>query len=1530
MNRRMYPRLMLWPVLLGLVLLVGPAWGQAVVYVDAGASGAGDGSSWADAFTSVQAGLNAAAAGDQVWVAAGRYVENITLANGVALYGGFAGDEDPATFDLAERDFGANETILDGNQAGSVVTAVDLADERTRVDGFTITNGLSTDGGGLYLIGSSATIANNTITGNRATSATYQGGGAGLYLSYCAATIANNRITRNSTNYRGGGLYLYECAAALTNNAIADNNGDSDGGGLHVHKCTATLTNNTITGNCARRGGALYLWSSPAVISNSTIAGNAGAEGGGLYLLGSAPTIANTIVAFNSAGVYRTSGTISTPIMRHNCVYGNAGFDYVGLDDPTGTDGNISADPLFADRAYSNWHIQPDSPCVDAGDNDYVFGEFDIDGEPRIQPVGGTVDIGADESDGTIWPAGPYVIVRVSPDGADDNDGSSWELAKRTVQAAIDVASELRGEVWVAAGTYYERITLLPYAYVYGGFAGTETERSERDWVANVTVLDGQQGGSVVTAEADHGVSALDGFTITNGQAQYGGGLYLWRSSPIIANNVITNNGATTGGGGLYLLYSCAMIVNNTVKDNMAGTFGGGMCFEYCSPTIGNNKITGNNTGGRGGGLYLGGSFAMMPNNTIAGNNAGSRGGGLYVSGSSPRIVNNTIVSNGGGTMGGGLSLESSAPTIANTIVAFNSSGIYRASGTSGMPIMRHNCVYGNAGFDYVGLDDPTGTDGNISADPLFADRAYGDWHIQPDSPCVDAGNNDFVFGEFDIDGEPRVHPIGGTVDIGADESDGTIWPAGPYVIVRVSTDGADDNDGSSWALAKRTVQAAIDVASELRGEVWVAGGRYHERITLLPYAYVYGGFAGTETERSQRDWVANVTVLDGQQAGSVVTAEAGHRVSALDGFTITNGQAQYGGGLYLWYSSPIIANNVITSNGATRDGGGLYLRGSSATIANNRIAANSAGSAGGGLYLRDSSPTVANNAIVRNRAQEIGGGLYVRSSSALITNNTIAANSADNEGGGIFLGNVYVTIANTIVAFNSSGIYRVAGYNDMPILRHNCVYGNAEYDYFGLDDPTGTDGNISEDPRFADAAYANWHIQPDSPCVDAGDNEYVGGELDMDGEPRVQPAGGTVDIGADESDGTIWAPGPQVVVRVSPEGDDNNDGSSWVLAKRTVQAATDVAFQFGGEVWVAAGTYYERITLRPYAYVYGGFAGTESEREQRDWVGNVTVLDGQQAGPVVTAQEGHGVSALDGFTITNGLSGYGGGLGLWYSSPIIANNVITGNKANLSGGGLYLWYSSATIVGNTVVGNRAENVGGGLCSVYSSPTITNNTIACNRARAGSLFCAHSSPTIASSIVAFNSSGIGRTGTGAPLLLHNCVYGNTAYDYSGLDDPTGTDGNISDDPLFVLTPGPGTDGAWGTEDDELGDARLSAGSPCIDAGDNAYVPEFVTTDLDGNPRFVDGSGDGVATVDMGAYEYQFRPGDLNCDGVVNSFDIDPFVLALTSAIDEPPFVGYLAVYPDCDPRLADVNGDGLVNVFDIDPFVAALTGGVGK
>ena len=167
----------------------------------------------------------------------------------------------------------------------------------------------------------------------------------------------------------------------------------------------------------------------PSRSSTNTIASNAATQGGGIYCSSCSPTIVNTIIAFNSSGIYKASGT-GAPVLLSNCVYGNSTYNYSGLTDASGSNGNISADPCLADTSYGNMHVQPGSPCIDMGDDGVVqAGWSDMDAQPRQQGV--HVDIGADESDVTAWPQGPYMIVRVSPNGNDANDGASWSLAKR-------------------------------------------------------------------------------------------------------------------------------------------------------------------------------------------------------------------------------------------------------------------------------------------------------------------------------------------------------------------------------------------------------------------------------------------------------------------------------------------------------------------------------------------------------------------------------------------------------------------------------------------------------------------------------------------------------------------------------------------------------------------------------------------------------------------------------------------------------------------------------------------------------------------------------------------------------------------------------------------------------------------------------------------------------------------------------------------------------------------------------------------
>ena len=132
------------------------------------------------------------------------------------------------------------------------------------------------------------------------------------------------------------------------------------------------------------------------------------------------------------------------------------------------------------------------------------------------------------------------------------------------------------------------------------------------------------------------------------------------------------------------------------------------------------------------------------------------------------------------------------------------------------------------------------------------------------------------------------------------------------------------------------------------------------------------------------------------------------------------------------------------------------------------------------------------------------------------------------------------------------------------------------------------------------------------------------------------------------------------------------------------------------------------------------------------------------------------------------------------------------------------------------------------------------------------------------------------------------------------DSSLGTDGggNIDSDPLFV---GDGADGVPGTEDDDL---RLLSGSPCIDAGDNIAV--IGSADLDGFARVVDGDCDDVATVDMGAYEFNhFVPGDF--DGRGCDVDYGDFAVLAQSWLDDNPAI-------DIAPS---GGGDGIIDLNEL-------------
>ena len=259
-----------------------------------------------------------------------------------------------------------------------------------------------------------------------------------------------------------------------------------------------------------------------------------------------------------------------------------------------------------------------------------------------------------------------------------------------------------------------------------------------------------------------------------------------------------------------------------------------------------------------------------------------------------------------------------------------------------------------------------------------------------------------------------------------------------------------------------------------------------------------------------------------------------------------------------------------------------------------------------------------------------------------------------------------------------------------------------------------------------------------------------------------------------------------------------------------------------------------------------------------------------------------------------------GGGMRNQNSSPTVTNCAFSGNEA-ISGGGMWNLDSNPTVTQCTFSGNQADSVGGGMNNFRSSSTVvTHCTFSGNEAvQGGGMYNVGSSPTVINCILwndtpeeIYNYDDPNYPS--APTVTYSDVQGGTGEPWLGI-------GCLDDDPLFIDADGP--DDTFGTDDDNL---RLSAGSPCIDAGDNAAVPPGLTTDLGGNPRISHG------TVDMGAYERQDDDGD----GVVDGSDVCP-------GFDDSADADNDGVPDGCDdcadtPTCATVDADGCPSDSDDD------------
>jgi predicted outer membrane repeat protein len=325
--------------------------------------------------------------------------------------------------------------------------------------------------------------------------------------------------------------------------------------------------------------------------------------------------------------------------------------------------------------------------------------------------------------------------------------------------------------------------------------------------------------------------------------------------------------------------------------------------------------------------------------------------------------------------------------------------------------------------------------------------------------------------------------------------------------IVYVRGCATGDNDGSSWADAYTDLQDALGVA-QTGDEIWVAQGVYHPAADALDRTAtfelpngvgLYGGFAGTETERDERDWEANITVLSGDLDGNDITDENGvvtdtggitgdnayHVIAAsgvkqtttMDGFTITGGSADgewphcHGGGMHNSSSAPTLTNVTFSGNRASNLGGGMYNVGmySDPTLTAVTFSGNRAQS-GGGMYNTGNSPRLTTVAFSGNRA-EYGAGMYNREGSPTLSQVVFSGNRAVVDGGGMeSFGRGNPTLTNVSFegnqALSGGGMYNV--FESSPTLTNVTFSGNEVGDTGG-----GMCNAIDSSPALTNVSFS-------------------------------------------------------------------------------------------------------------------------------------------------------------------------------------------------------------------------------------------------------------------------------------------------------------------------------------------------------------------------------------------------------------------------------------------------------------------------
>ena len=1040
---------------LGAYEIAAGASQAADLYVKPTATGAADGSSWANACDWAYADANALS-GDMIWVAEGTHVASeIQPYTGQTWLGGFPATGDP---DMSDRDPWSNVTTIDGQ--GSVRLFYLLKDREIvdlTLDGLRLYNGYTASGaaGIRFYPTQSQYITVRNCTFERLSS----GNGGAAINAYSSPTrvphgaIVENCVFTQNTAPRstciqlvgdyGGKEFVFDNCLFTSNSVTGSHIFGADHGSFALRNSVIALNTSVTTGSdTVYLGDMTYLEATNNIFVDNTAPGN------GSYALWTGA--AERVIGGNV--YYGNSDTTNNP----------APGDIVGLD------------PLFvsytpADLSTMDFNLTAASPAIDIGMVNGLTEDFAGNPRPvRANPDRVLVypDAGAFEFQGTAAASHVWHVKATATGAA---DGSSWADA-----CDFDYAIANAGEnedIWLAAGTHTlaSEFNGAWRLNIFGGFPATgDPGIADRDIANNVSIIDGEdvlRTTALLVFGSGDDQSRIDGVTIQGGNndrdtltgSRRGGGIYINYCDVQITSCVIQDNLVDAawgyGGGGVSILGVDAdvLIANTWLRRNStedpadayAGNDGGASIHvdDRANVTIRDCYIT-DNLGSRGNIHVRDLGTALVQNTVLAFNTAESAGSGVWLrNGGECKMVNCTLYGNQGRVI-------YSYSGTANTFVGINS--IFAANSHAILANVSSDSNYsvGNCLFDantYTG-DMVTGTVTDLGGNLASADYPFGaggTWTFvglaDPDaynfypaalSAAIDhaSSTSDSDIPTVDADGNARdvdTPLVGGdgagnAYDIGAFERLDTTVPsvAGIYV----DDDAAPGGDGTK-AAPINSIASGISYASTetppapwagAPSTVYVAGGTYNEVLNMKSGITVRGGYSA---DFNSRDVAATPSIVDGQRVSrstGVVNFDSADVDARIDGFTITGGRNNNnnGGGVRVdAATNAMVTSCTITANrakgGYYTGGGGIGVQGTGASLLVDgcKITSNSTyyvdsrwtyqypGTLGGGVGLLNNTRTQINNSIISDNMSCGGAGIGLNSAKVGL-DNTIVANN--------------------------------------------------------------------------------------------------------------------------------------------------------------------------------------------------------------------------------------------------------------------------------------------------------------------------------------------------------------------------------------------------------------------------------------------------------------------------------------------------------------------------------------------------------